>query len=468
MSSIKKNYIYNTIYQILVLIIPVITTPYITRVLKADGLGTYSYYYSIVNYFVLFVMLGLNTYGNRSIASIKDNKELLFKTFKEIYLFQLTTGIIVLILYYLCWYIYFDKNKYSLIMGIFILASIFDINWFFAGLEKFKVIVMRNFIIKFLSTVLIFVIVKEKEDLLKYCIILSLATLFSNLSFWVYNIKIIICTKIEIKQIFRHLKPNLYLFMTVLAVSFFKIMDKIMLGLMSSKTEVGYFEAAEKIISLPIILIISLGTVMLPRITSMMANNDTRNMESYLNNSMKLAFFLSTSIGFGIMGISKEFVPLFYGEDYRKCIYLFLILLPSCIFLAVANVVRTQYIIPKQLDEIYVKSAFLGAGINLILNIFLISKYGSIGSAIATLFAEIGVCVYQLGRVRKEIKIIPNLKEGIIFISSGIIMFIIIYNIRFDMKLINLLIVKIILGMSMYALLLLIQILLKKMIKEKV
>lgn len=426
--SIKKNYLYNLLFQILSLIVPLITTPYITRILKVEGIGKFSYYFSVTNYFIIFIMLGLNTYGNRSIAKVRDNKLKLSKTFCEIYVIQFILGIIISIFYLIYCYYFSKEVLLSIVMGIYIVAAILDVNWLFMGLEKFKLITFRNLIIKFLSTILIFSLVKKEEDLILYSFILSICVLLNNFILWIYVLKIIYILPLNLKSILKHLKPNLYLFLTVIAVSMFKIMDKIMLGIMVNTTEVGYFEASEKIINLPIMMIVALGTVMLPRIANMIANKEQKNMEKLMENSVKFAFFLSTSMGFGIMGISKEFVPLFYGEGYGKCIYLFLILLPSCIFLAFANVVRTQFIIPKGLDEIYVKSAFIGATVNILINIMLIPKLLSLGAAIGTLLAEVSVCLYQVTRVRKYLPIKRYVILGIPFLISGFFMFLIIYN----------------------------------------
>lgn len=454
---IKKNYFYNLIYQILILIIPLITFPYLSRILGAELIGEYSYKYSIVNYFIIFIMLGLNNYGNRTIAMVRDNLDKLSTTFYEIYLIQFCQGILILIIYLFYCFFITKNNLIFLIMTIFIIASIFDVNWFFYGLEKFKFLVIRNIIIKLLMTISIFKFVKEKKDIYIYCIILALGTLVSNIILYPYILNQLKKKKIKIKNVVKHIKPNLYLFLTVLAVSLFKIMDKIMLGMMTNNIQVGYYEAAEKIINIPLIMIVSLGNVMLPRISNII-NEYEKKTKELIYKSILFSFFLSTSMGFGIMGISKEFVPIFYGEGYKECSYLFLILLPSCFFLAFANVVRTQYILPKKMDDIYVKSAFLGAIVNLIINFFLIPLKGAIGASIGTLFAEIVVCIYQVIRVRKYLPISLYIKKGIPFFISGIVMFSIIYFINFkNIPIIYVLLIKIILGAILYLLLLLMQ-----------
>lgn len=445
MGSIKKNLIYNIFYQLLVILIPLITTPYISRVLGANKIGVYSYAYSIANYFVLFIMLGLNNYGNRTIASIRDDKFQRSKNFIGIYLMQLATGLAFNILYII--YCFFISNDIaiSLALGLYVFSGIFDINWFFFGMEKFKLTVIRNTIIKIITTVCIFLFVKSNKDILTYSIILSLGTLISQVVLWTYLPKYIQPVKINVDDILIHIKPNLCLFLTVIGVSLYKTMDKIMLGYMCPKQQLGFYESAEKIVNIPIAMVTSLGTVMLPRMTNLKSKRDNKTFNKYMENSVLFAMLTSSVLCFGIMGVSKIFIPLFYGEGFETCIDLYLILLPSCLFLAFGNVIRTQFILPNKMDKIYIISAFIGALINLVLNLFLIPKFSAVGAAIGTLFAEASVCIYQMVKVKKYLPIKKYLKKSFIFIIIGIVMFLTLFNNyiimsnRFLMLLVNIL-----------------------------
>ncbi|MEE0777390.1 MAG: flippase [Massilimicrobiota sp.] len=467
MSSIKKNFMYNSIYQIMIMFIPLITTPYISRVLGASGVGAYSYAYSIANYYVLFIMLGLNNYGNRSIAKVRDNKIELEKTFWSIYSMQFVLGVIFNIIYLLYCFTFSSNFNVSLAVSFYVISACFDVNWFFFGLEKFKLTVIRNTIIKILTTICIFIFVKESTDILIYCLIMTIGLLISQLALWPYILRNINFYKPTIKEITVHIKPNLFLFLTVIAVSLFKIMDKVMLGIMTTTTEVGYYESAEKIIAIPTALITSLGTVMLPRMTNMISNNSTQD-KKLIYWSMLFAMFISSSMCFGIMGVSKEFVPLFYGDGFEKCIDLFIILLPTCIFMAYANVIRTQYLLPHQMDKDYVISAFLGAGVNLTMNWILIPIHGCIGAAIGTFFAEAIVCLYQAYAVRKYLPIKKYFYKSLYFILAGIIMFLVIFNIDIgNISIFIKLFIKILIGVVLYFVVLGIQILFRKYILKK-
>lgn len=263
--SIKKNFIYNMVYQIIIIIIPLITTPYISRIIGPEGVGIQAYTYSIASYFVLFAMLGVNNHGNRSIAMTRNDKKRLSETFFCIFYLKVIVSVIVIIVY--CIYIIFAQQQYRILLIInllYVLAALVDINWFFFGMEKFKLTVIRNVVIRVISVISIFIFVKQSSDLYIYVFILALGNLISQLILWKYLFKYIDKTKVGIKNIFNQLKPTLVLFIPVLAISVYQIMDKIMIGYMSNVVQVGYYENSERIIKIPIAVIISLGTVMLP------------------------------------------------------------------------------------------------------------------------------------------------------------------------------------------------------------
>nr|AOP03116.1 Wzx [Streptococcus suis]AOP03448.1 Wzx [Streptococcus suis] len=449
MSTIKKNFIYNSFYQILALIIPLITAPYLSRVLGAEGIGKYSYFYSISNYFVLFTMLGINNYGNRTIAKVRDSKKELDKTFWEMYVMQFSLGLIFSTLYIFYSFYFVLDRLLALTMVPFVISGAIDINWFYFGIENFKLTTIRNTIIKIATTVFIFMFVKSKADVWLYCSILTGGMLLSQLVVWPYILKNVSFVKPSWSTVKQHIRPNIYLFFTVVAVSIFKILSKILLGSLSTTVEVGYFELAEKLLTIPLALVTSLGTVMLPRMSNMIAQN-SKKVNNTIAVSIVFAMFLSTSISFGTMSIAKEFVPLFYGQGFDKVVNLIIILLPSCIFLAFANVIRTQYLLPKQLDSIYVISAFLGAGINLFINYLLIPKYLSIGTAVGTLLTEIVVCIYQVNGVKGNLPIKYYIRLSIPFIIAGIAMFAFLYYPNYTGNISIILLLKILIGAVIY------------------
>ncbi len=426
MSNIKKNYIYNVLYQILIIILPLITAPYISRIIGAEKLGVYSYSYSIAQYFVLFTMLGVNNYGNRSIAQTRNDKQKMKNTFWEIYSLQILLGIIMSILY--LGYILLFINNYKLIFFIqmiYLLSSLFDINWFFFGIEQFKLTVVRNAIIKLLTVISIFMFVKSSSDLWIYTIIITTGTMISQLILFWYLFKFIDFEKIKLKNILKHLKPNLILFIPVIATSIYTVMDKIMIGQLSNMTQVGLYEYAEKLKNIPLGLITALGTVMLPKISNMVANKKDKKAILYTQNSMKFALFIAFALSFGLASISKEFVPIFYGDDFRGCVKLIYILVFTIIFISWANVIRTQILIPYNRDKPYIISTIIGAIVNVVLNFLLIKKYGAQGAVIATIVAEIFVAVYQTYAVKDKFQTKPMIRYALIYLIAGSIMLLI-------------------------------------------
>ena len=263
--SIKRNYLYNMIYQVLILILPLVTTPYLSRVLGAEGIGIYGYTYAIVTYFILFGSLGVSLYGQREIAYAQENPEKRMSTFVELILFRLIT-IAIAIIPYAIFFIY-GNNNYQFcyrILLIEIIAAAFDISWFFQGMEEFKKTVTRNVFVRVCSVTCVFLFVKTKEDLSKFILIYSLGDLIGNISLWLYLPKYFKGIKIKNIGIRKHFIPVMMLFIPQIANQVYKILDTTMIGrIIPDKTETGYYEQAQKVIRLLLTIVTSLGVVMI-------------------------------------------------------------------------------------------------------------------------------------------------------------------------------------------------------------
>lgn len=399
MKQVSKNIILNITYQILIYILPLITVPYVSRVLGVNNIGVYSYTYSIVYYFMILGMLGINNYGSRKIAKSDSIKEKTIN-FIEIYRIQFILSITMIIIYML--YIGLFSVKYKIIMliqGINIISVAFDINWFFFGMEKFKLTVIRNIIVKFLTLILIFLFVKTSGDLWIYTLIMSLGTLASQLYLWTTLKKYIKYEKIKFKESLKHIKKIVILFIPVIAYSIYKVMDKTMIGVISGTTELGYYENAEKIINIPISIITALGTVMIPYMSKNEKNDQFSKKILY---ALNIGLLLIIPMFFGLLVVGQDFAIIYFGNSFAKSGILIEILAITIIFVCLANVIRTTYLIPKEKDNIYVVSTIIGAIINLVTNFIFIPKYGSIGACFGTIVAEFFVCFYQFMKVRKE------------------------------------------------------------------
>lgn len=423
MSNLRKNYLYNVGYQLLNIIVPIITTPYLTRIIGAEKLGLYSYTQSIAYYFVLIAMLGLGVYGNRSIAVTRLNKQKMSKTFWGIFIVQFISSSVMSVIYIIYVVLFSENTILAAIWALYVLSSILDISWFYFGIEAFKITVTRNIFIKILSVITIFLVVKSEEDLWKYVLIISLGILINQAILWIFLFKFIRWEKNSRRDVLLHLKPIFLLFIPVVAVSVYTILDKIMIGQMSSMIENGYFDNAQKIMIIPTSLITALGVVMLPRISSLVKSGDLDKVNAYLTNSMVLTMFLSSGFAFGIAGISTVFAPTFFGSEFVPSGKLMTVLAISIVFIAWANVIRTQYLIPKFKDKVYIYSVIIGAVINFCLNIWMIPRYGALGACIGTVCAEFSVAFYQTWEIRKEVSIKSFVKISIPFLVIGFFMF---------------------------------------------
>ena len=429
--SITKNYIYNMVYQVLILILPLITTPYLSRVLGAEGIGIYGYTYSIVTYFILFGSLGVAMYGQREIAYAQENVEARKKVFIEIVIFRFITISIAIAFYYFLFIRGAEYQIYYQILLLELIAAAFDISWFFQGMEEFKRTVTRNVLVRICSVSLVFILVKTKEDLAKFTLIYSLADLIGNLSLWLYVPKYIKGVKVKNVNVFKHLPQITLLFIPQIANQIYKILDTTMIGaLVSDKTETGYYEQGQKVIRLLLTIVTSLGVVMVPRMASTFASGDKEKIKSYMKMSFKFVFFLAFPIMFGIISISQAFVPVFFGSGYDKVVILINIISPILILMGMANVLGTQYLLPTKHQKEYTISVSIGVIFNFILNYILIRKFASIGASVATVLSELIVVIIQFQFVKKEINLKNLFGMAWKYLLSGMIMFAVCFGIR--------------------------------------
>lgn len=429
--SITRNYIYNMVYQVLILILPLVTTPYLSRVLGAEGIGIYSYTYAIVTYFILFGSLGVALYGQREIAYAQENPEKRKQIFIEIVIFRIITILISTIVYY---FLFVNGKEYQIYYQILILeliAAAFDISWFFQGIEEFKKTVTRNVLVRICSVSLVFILVKNKEDLAKFTLIYSLADLIGNLSLWIYLPKYFKGIKVEGINIKRHIPHILLLFIPQIANQIYNILDTTMIGwLISDKSETGFYEQGHKVIRLLLTIVNSLGVVMIPRMANAFANNDKKQINAYMKMSFNFTFFLSFPIMLGIISISKEFVPIFFGKGYDKVNYIIYVLSPMVLLMGLANVLGTQYLLPTKRQKEYTTSVTIGVIVNFILNYIFIILYQSIGAAIATVLSQLVVDALQYRHVKNEISVKELIKLAWKYLVASLVMFAICFGIR--------------------------------------
>ena len=421
--SIKKNYLYNAFYQIFRVIAPLLTTPYVSRVLSTESIGIYGFTISIVTYFILIGSLGIDLYGQREIAFARDNIRKRSEVFWSLFLLKFITMSIASVIFFLLFARTGDLAIFYRILMLEILASFLDIAWLFQGLEEFKKTAVRNIIVKLLSVVLIFCFVKTANDLWIYLLIYCLATLFGSLTLWPSVRKYIEKPKrIVIKP---HLKPVLILFLPQIAVQVYTVLDKSMLGWLSDMDQVGYYEQVQKIVKVFLAFITALGTVMMPRIASHFVAGETDKIREFLQKAFRFVFFVASPILMGIIAISPRFVPLFLGGDYADAVPIMQIISVIILLIGLSNVSGIQFLLPTKRQKEYTISILAGTFVNVLLNLLFIPFWKGNGAAIATVVAELAVTMVQLFFIRKEFSILQILRYGIKYLVMALIMYVI-------------------------------------------
>lgn len=389
-TSLKSNFLFNLIYQILAVITPIFTTPYISRVLSADGIGKYSYALSIVTYFGIFGCLGTATYGQLEIARNRDNKKLLHKTVSEIFFGRLVTLMISLLIYFAV--ILKASGQYKLlysVLSLYILGQMNDVSFILQGLEWFKMLAMRNIIIKVLNIVLIFALVREHNDLYIYAIIIHGITLIGNFSLWPQVIKYIKPKSFKNMNFIQHWKKSMIYFIPTVATMVYTVLDKSMIGwITGSEFQNGYYEQAYKIEQILLVFVTTVGTVTFPRMAYFFENDNKEERKRIMGITMKFIMLIACPICFGTMAISENLIPVFLGKGYEECILLLRIFSFLIIIIGLDNTIGKQCLISAGKQKEYNIGVIGGAIVNFVTNILLISKLGACGAAIASVFAE--------------------------------------------------------------------------------
>lgn len=424
--SIAKNYIYNVIYQIVTLLIPIITIPYISRVLGSSGVGINAFTTSVIQYFILIGTIGISLYGNRTVAYVRDNKDELSRTFWGIFILKIITTCSAFLAFLIFLLVIDDYQIIFLILSIYILAAAVDISWLYMGLEDFKKTVIRNLFVRVIGVVCIFIFVKTSNDLWKYVLILASSQFFGHLSLWAYLPKTVNRVKLTWNDIKKHLKPSIILFVPQIAIQIYLVLNKTMLGVLSSTNEVGYFDNADKVVKIVLSIVTAMGVVMLPRVSNSFAQGQMNRVKDYLYHSFDFASYLSIPLMFGLAGIALEFAPWFFGPEFSKSGLLICVISPIVLFIAWSNVIGQQYLMPTGIMRVYTYSVVIGAIINLILNFLLIGPYQSTGTAIATVIAEFCVIVVQLYFVRNDFQIKILFRSLWKYLIAGLFMFLVI------------------------------------------
>ncbi|MBC6298574.1 oligosaccharide flippase family protein [Listeria booriae] len=397
----KKNYIYILFYQLIIIVAPLFTTPYVSRVLGAQNIGIDAYVNSIVQIFLVFIVLNIGVYGRKQIAETKTKAELK-ATFAGIYLMQLACGGIVWIAYFIfvC-----NVSNYQMVFwiyGITLVAYGLDISWFFFGREKVQRIMVRNTIVRLISIICIFMFVRDTGDLLVYVVINAAALLVGQLVTWSALLVDLGRVRFTLEAMRPHVQPILILSVVPCVSLAYTSLNKVILGNVTGEIEVGYFNQAFKIYTICMGFVSALSTVILPRVAVHYKNGETEKFNRFVSFSFRYVGFTTIPLSFGIIAIAPSFVPFFLGDAFTPATGS-LILIAPCLFLAgLADILGLQILLITNQAKRYTISIVIACIVSFVTNLLIVNEWRSEGTALSFLVANIVIVLLQLYFARKH------------------------------------------------------------------
>ena len=425
--SVKFNFIMNFIMSASSIVFPLITFPYISRVLMATGNGKVAAASAVITYFNMFASLGIPTYGIRACAKVRDDKEKLSKTVQELLIINSVTMFLTCIVFVFTVALvpeFAAEKELYIINGIGMVLNMFAITWLYNALEQYAYITVCNMVVKLVSLVLMFLLVKKPEDYIVYGAITVFASSASYLFNFVYATRFISFKKTE-KYNFRiHMKPILRFFAMSAATSVYTNLDVVMLRFMQGNEEVGYYNAAIKVKTILVTLITSLGTVLLPRLSYYVKKEKTDDFFRMIGKAVDFVVVAGLPLTIYFMMYADESIQFLAGDGYQGAVLPMVILMPTVLLIGLSNITGIQILTPQNMEQKVLNSIVCGAIVDFLLNLVLIPKMASSGAALATVMAELIVllvqCVYLKKILKEIIRDVSGVKIGLAIVLGTI------------------------------------------------
>lgn len=409
--SLKLNFIMNAILTMSSFLFPLITFPYVSRILLPIGTGKVSFANSVVTYFVMISQLGIPTYGIRACAIVRNDEEKLKKTVYELFLINVVMSILAYIVFFVA-LIYVPRLRADrtlfLITGTLIFFNTIGVEWLYKALEQYTYITVRSIIFKFIALIAMFALVHDVDDYVIYGGISIFAASASNAFNFIRLRKIIGKKKVSQLNFKQHFKPVFTFFIISCATTIYTNLDNVMLGFMKDDVEVGYYNAATKIKNILVSIVTSLGTVLMPRASYYLQNGMEDEFYKLSKKAIKFVFLAATSMMIYFMLFAREGVLFLSGEAFEGAILPMMIVMPTLLFIGLTNIMGIQMLVPMGREDAVMISTFVGAIVDLILNAIAIPILGASGAAIGTLVAEFVVLIVQLIYLRKDVAFLYN------------------------------------------------------------
>ncbi|GEA91533.1 oligosaccharide flippase family protein [Leuconostoc mesenteroides] len=425
MNKIGKNLIYQSSYQVLKILMPLITVPIVSHSLGSTGIGQYAFANSIAQYFVLVASLGLPLYGTREIAKVSDDKRLLSKKFWALEGFSIILTSIVLLCYAIVGLL-FNLGTIYFIQALLVIGAGLDVSWFFMGVEDFKKITLVNFLLQAASFLFIVTQIHSDQDLIKYTIILTVISVLNPITLWYFLRGKIYFIRPKFIEMWQALKASAVLFIPQVAIILYTNLNKTMLGTLGNKTFVGIFSNALLVTTVFIALISSVDTVLMPHATRLFSKN--RHNEGYIMIQRVLNFeaYFTIAIAAGIIALSDKLIPWFFGSSFVDMNAVLPILSLLVIVIPGGMSISRQYLIPQNRIKEYNNSVYLGAVISIILNFMLIPPLGAVGAAIVSVLVESLIWLIRLWDFWKNTRLGYSRWQILMNLLTGMIMVVVI------------------------------------------
>lgn len=436
--SLFKNQFFNFSIQILNILFPLISIPYVTRLFGPTVLGEVNFASSIAQYFILAATAGIPIYGVREIARHRDDSITLRKKLYEISILQVIFAVISFIAYLALIFTVSSLKVHLyiyLFLGIQIISNAFNFAWFIQGIEKYKYVAIATFISKFVNLILIFLLLNSRNDYNKYAFIIGITSFISIAINLITTIKLLknfeVNEKIQIDRdgIKSHIYAILVFFLSDIAVKVYTAMDQTMLGIIKDKSSVGYYSMAIRLVKTILSFVTSIVVVMLPRVSHSIKNNHIEEAKKYISLSIKLVYIIAIPAIFGILAIGKEIIIVYLGAEFLNSIVIFKIVSILLIIIGLSHIFGMQVLIPYGKEKKYTSILGIAAILNFVVNLILIPKLSYFGAAFATILAETVVTILMYKEVKKLIGNIPEVTQIIRYIIPSIIFYIIIVTI---------------------------------------
>ncbi|OFS79347.1 flippase [Lactobacillus sp. HMSC08B12] len=431
---VVKNYLYNVGYQVLAIIVPLITSYYVSRVLSPEGVGANAFTNSIIQYFMLLANIGIGYYGNREIAYVRENRQAMAKTFWEIQIVKTIMTILSYLAFITFMFFYQGNQLYMWAQSINLIAVAFDISWLYEGIEDFRRTVLRNTFVKIVSMVAIFVFIKSSSDVALYIAILAISTFLGNLTLWPHTFKMLPGVNLASLRPLRHFKPTIAMFIPQIAIQLYVQLNRTMLGLMVDQKASGFYQYSDNLVKLILAFVTATGTVMLPHVANAFAKHDMKKVHEMLYKSFDFVSALAYPMMFGIAGVSLTLAPLYYSAKYAPVGPAMLIESIVILMIGWSNVIGTQYLLPVNRVKDFTTSVTIGAVINIILNFPFISLWGLNGAMWATVLSEVAVTGYQLYVVRKDLDLSLMFQSSWKYLLASGVMFVAVFGMNTHLK----------------------------------